>query len=109
MSNNSLAAGKAELAKGEAKLKKLVASVKKIFAKGFLVVLLILISAIPVALIITYIIQTYCSAKIIEAISKLSDGRPLFIYSYALSVAGIYFTRIVAGAIKTLSSKQKNS
>lgn len=108
MSNNSLANDKAELAKGEAKFKKIIASIKKLFAKGFLIILIILLLGIPLALIITYTIQTYCSEKTIEVITKLLNGKPLFVYAYALSIAGIYFIRIVVGAIKTLSKKTKS-
>ena len=43
-----------------------------------------------------------------EMINKLLNGKPLFIGAYAVSLAGIYFTRTVVGAINLMANKPKN-
>ncbi|KJS05769.1 MAG: hypothetical protein VR77_01515 [Flavobacteriales bacterium BRH_c54] len=108
MSSATIAKEKAALAQEEGKLKKLIATIKKFFAKEFLWVLFVLLLGLPIGLIITYIIETYSSEKIMEMINKLLNGKPLFIGAYAVSLAGIYFTRTVVGAINLMANKPKS-
>lgn len=96
---------KAALAKDEGKVKKLFAAVKKFFAKEFLWLLFALLLALPIALIMTYIIETYVAADTRMKLIELSEGKTLFLSAYALSLAGIYFTRTVAAAIRTVVKK----
>ncbi len=94
-------------------LKKLVASIKKAVAKEFLSVLLIMAISIPLALALQYIISA--DAQLLEAerikdleeiTAILTPNQPPFRVLYALCVAGIYFSRLVTGALKTqLGSK----
>lgn len=89
----------------EAKLFKFLKVVKKFISKEFLWVLFIFILALPLALIIVYGIEKYTSKIVQESIIELLDGNPLFIGSYVFSIGGIYFSRMVVGAIKTLVEK----
>lgn len=108
MNSATLAKDKAALAKEEGKLKKLLAAIKKLFAKEFLWVLVVLLLGLPLALTITYVVETYGSEDIINMIKKILEGKPLFIGAYAVSLAGIYFTRTVVGAIKLMANKPKS-
>jgi len=103
-----LTADKATLTKGEGKMKKLFASIKKLFAKEFLWMLFILLLGLPLALIASYLTETYASAKILTEIDKLLGEYSLFDGFYLLSLVGIYFTRVVVGAIKTMINKPKS-
>jgi hypothetical protein len=101
----ALAKKKAALIKDEGKLMKLFKVIKKLFAKEFLWILLILLLALPIALIITYVLEAYGPEVFLITINKLLEGKPIFIVAYGVSIAGIYFSRIVLGAIKTLTNK----
>tara|TARA_B100000780_G_C20971775_1_gene388023 strand:- start:202 stop:525 length:324 start_codon:yes stop_codon:yes gene_type:complete len=98
----------AALMKEEGKLKKLFKAIKKLFAKEFLWVLFILLLALPMALTITYVIETYGPKAFLAVINNFLDGKPIFIGAYGVSIAGIYFSRTVIGAIKTLTDKPKS-
>lgn len=108
MNSATIASQKAALAKEEGKLKKLLAAIKKLFAKEFLWVLFVLLLGLPLALIMTYITETYASEKILKMITKLLKDKPLFVAAYAVSLTGIYFTRTVVGAINLMTSKPKS-
>ncbi|MCB0402370.1 MAG: hypothetical protein KDD41_09825 [Flavobacteriales bacterium] len=101
----AIAKDKAALAAEEGKLKKLLASIKKLFAKEFLWVLVVLLLGIPLALILTYLVNAYANENIMHMITKLLEGKPVFIGAYAVSLAGIYFTRSVVGAINLMANK----
>ncbi|MBD78267.1 MAG: hypothetical protein CL840_05040 [Crocinitomicaceae bacterium] len=103
----TLAKEQAALAKGQGKLKKFLAAVKKLFAKEFLWVLAILLLALPMATIFTYLLQKYAPKPIMDDILGYLKGTSLFIAAYAFSIAGIYFTRTVVGAIETLVKKEE--
>ena len=103
-----------ELKQDSGKLKKLYATIKKAVAKEFLWMLLVLGISIPLALILQYIISK--DAKILSAeLAKdlndleniLAPEQPAFWVLYTITVAGIYFTRLVAGAIKTQLNDKK--
>lgn len=108
MNSKTLTSQKALLAKEEGKLKKLLVAIKKLFAKEFLWVLLVLLLGLPLALIITYILETYASEQILEMTTKILKDKPLFMGAYLLSLVGIYFTRTVVGAIHLLTNKPKS-
>ena len=104
----SLAKEQAALTKDAGKLKGILVSIKKLFAKEFLWVLFILLLALPLALAINYILETYSPEALLTIINNLLEDNSLFAGAYALSIAGIYFTRTVVGAIKTLTEKPKS-
>ena len=99
---------RATLTKEEGKLKKVFAEIKKFFAKEFLWVLFVLLLALPISLIITYVMETYLSEAIKTDIDDLLDGIPPGVVAYAISLAGIYFTRAVVAAIKTVTDKSSS-
>lgn len=103
-----------ELKKDSGKLKKLYATIKKAVAKEFLWILLVLGISIPLALILQYIISLdakILNAKIAEDLQDLENiiapNQPAFWVLYTITVAGIYFTRMVVGAIKTQLNDKK--
>lgn len=98
----------AALEETEGKLKKLLAAIKKLLSKEFLWVLLILLIGLPMALIMTYTIETYGSNETLTVLQTLLEGNPLYIGCYVTCLGGIYFTRIVVGAIKTLIKKPES-
>ena len=106
--NATITGDKAALMKGEGKLKKFFASIKKLFAKEFLWLLFILLLGLPLAIITYYLTETYASTKVWDNIKKITGDNQVFIGFYMLSLIGIYFTRIVVGAIKTMIKKPKN-
>ena len=108
MNSKTLMHQKGSLAKDEGKLKKGLKALKKIFAKEFLWVLFILLLGLPLALIATYIVETYASEKISNVIARILGGKPTFIGAYIISLIGIYFTRVVVGALNSLGHKSKN-
>jgi len=106
--SGSLAKEQAALMKDAGKLKKIFAAIKKLLAKEFLWVLFILLLALPLGLALKHILETYCPKKQLEIINKALNKNQLFIAAYGVSIAGIYFTRTVVGAIKTLTEKPKS-
>jgi len=94
-----------QFAKEEGKLKKLIVAIKKGLAKEFLWILFSLLLALPLAFIATYVTQAFGSRELLKTINIIIKNEPLFMYAYAACIGGIYFTRTVAGAIKTLSIK----
>lgn len=108
MNSRTLTSQKALFVKEEGKLKKLLVAIKKLFAKEFLWVLLVLLLSLPLALIITYIIETYASEQILRMITEILKDKPLFMGVYLLSLVGIYFARTVVGAINLLTIKPKS-
>lgn len=108
MSSVTLAKEQAALMEEEGKLLKLFKAVKKILAKEFLLVLFILLLALPLGLVLTYIIETYGGESILNTINQITDEVPLFITAYSICIAGIYFSRTIIGAISTLTDKSKS-
>lgn len=91
----------------EGTFKKLLKAIKKIVAGEFLWILFIAILSIPIALVIHYLGFKYATGKMIQTICDILDGNSLLLGSYALSVAGIYFSRIIIGAVKTVVEKSE--
>lgn len=100
-----LAKEQAALAKQVGTITKLFLAIKKILAKEFLWILFATVLSLPLALIITYLLKKYAPSTLLDLILQLLPGIPLFIDAFALSIAGIYFTRTVVGAIQTLTKK----
>ncbi|MDO5968955.1 hypothetical protein Q4Q35_03970 [Flavivirga aquimarina] len=88
------------------KLKKILEAVKKALSKELLWVLFIVLLGIPVTLIVAYLISL-TSIDLSGVFSIITeDLYPSFVVLYIACVIGIYFSRIVALAIKTqLESK----
>jgi hypothetical protein len=99
-----LANEKAALAKEGGKLKKIFEAVKKFMAKEFLWVLFVALLALPIAFVITYVLENYVM-ELATLVKNYINGKPLILASYILSIAGIYFTRAIVGAINTLAKK----
>ena len=105
--STSLAKEKAALAGDVSKLQKLFAVVKKFFAKEFLWILFVLLFAVPLALIMEYVVKTFASDEDRKVITELLDGKiSLFVGCYAVAAAGIYFTRLVVNAMLTITAKK---
>jgi len=98
---------KAALAADEGKLKKLLKAIKKLLAKEFLWVLIILLLGIPLAFIMMYLLESLASENTIKAMCDVLNGASLYAGCYIISLAGIYFTRMTVGAIKTLIEKKE--
>ena len=105
--STTLAKEQATLAKDTGVLKKLLASIKKLFAKEFLWILFILILGLPLGLTFTFTIQKFASAVVLDVIKEIIQTTPLFIACYLFSLVGIYFTRMVVGAIEMMVNKSK--
>lgn len=103
--STAIAKDQVALMKAEGKLKKFFKAVKKLFAKEFLWVLFIALLALPLALILNYILATYGSDNVLTMVKELLGNNPLFTGAYGICVAGIYFTRTIVGSIKTLTNK----
>ncbi|MBL4662487.1 MAG: hypothetical protein JKY22_02745 [Flavobacteriaceae bacterium] len=106
--NNAVSKGKAALAEEDGKLKKLLKAIKKLFAKEFLWILFVLLVSIPLALIVEYLLCKIGDSGIaVDPLMSLIEGYSLFMVSYGVSIAGFYFSRMVVGAIKTLTEKKE--
>ncbi len=88
------------------KLKKILAAVKKALSKELLWSLFVALLAVPVTFILAYLIDI-SAIDLTEVFDIITGNRyPPFVVLYIISVLGIYFSRIVATAIKTqLESK----
>ena len=93
----------------ESKLLKIFKAIKKFVAKEFLLILIIVIVSIPLA----YMLELELTKKapdLMEALLKTFQGSGSFMILYTLCVAGLYFSRVVLGALQTLvKSKSKKS
>ena len=105
--SETVSKGKAALAAEEGKLKKLLKAIKKFFAKEFLWVLFVLLVSIPLALVVEYLLDKIDDGALAEELMCLVEGYSLFMVSYAVCIAGFYFTRTIVGAIKTLTEKKE--
>jgi hypothetical protein len=93
------------------KFAEIVDFVKGLLAKEFLALLIILVIAFPLALIIGYVMAFFYENSTSEAVQSSLAVKPAtedqlpFIFLYIIAVAGLYFSRMVAGAIKTITNK----
>lgn len=85
----------------EGKLKKIFSAIKKALSKELLWVLLIALISIPFALICSYILNRSGWECELEIFEILAGEKPTFLVMYVICAIGIYFSRIVATAIKT--------
>ncbi|MEM8998637.1 MAG: hypothetical protein AAGB24_00105 [Bacteroidota bacterium] len=90
----------------ESKITKLYAAIKKVVAKEFLWAILSLILAMPLAAVSVYLFNTYGSEELKTTITKLLNGQEIYTIAYVVNLAGIYFSRMVIGAITTLTTKK---
>ena len=96
------------------KAKKIIKVVKKAISKELLWLLFVLIISIPIALIIAYVVSSEAEilnkqlSRDLEDISEIiTHQRPAFTLIYTICVVGIYFSRMVVNAIKTLVNDKK--
>ena len=100
--NGTVAKEQAALKKEGGKLMKFLTMVKKFISKEFLWVLYVLLLALPLGYVLMQLffkLPTDIRSQIIEWLNTV----PLYILTYALAIIGVYFTRMVIGAIKTLT------
>lgn len=90
----------------DSKWKKLFGVLKKFLAKEFLWALFSLLMALPLASVTVYLLDTYANSEIRVAMTDLLDNKPIYTGAYVVNLAGIYFSRTVIGAIKTLTTKK---
>jgi len=105
--SDAVAKGKAALEADEGKLKKLLKAIKKLLAGEFLWALFIVVVSLPLALALEHVIAEYATGESIAAFCELIGGYSLFMGAYGISIAGLYFTRTIVGAIKTLTEKKE--
>ncbi|WP_075342976.1 hypothetical protein [Tenacibaculum agarivorans] len=96
------------------KVKKVVKIIKKIMAKELLWLLFVLIISIPISLILAYVVSSEAQilnqqlSKDIEDVSEIiTFRRPAFTLIFSICVVGMYFSRTVVNAIKTLVNDKK--
>ena len=100
MSTSVIATDEKKLKAEEGKLKKVFSMVKKMFSKELLWLLFIALISIPIALIISYVMYRYGSKEVLDVFEALAGDQPTFMVVYIMCAVGIYFSRIVANAIK---------
>ncbi len=90
----------------EGKWTKLYAAIKKIIAKEFLWALVSIILALPLAAVTVYLLNNYGSKELYTVITGFLEEQEFYTAAYVVNLAGIYFSRMVIGAIKTLTNKE---
>ena len=106
MSDSPLADDKAKITKELGAMAKLFKAVKKFISKEFLWILLAIILGIPFAFVLTWLVNKYLSPSAITELTDDLNGYPLFIDAYVVAIGGIYLTRMVYGALKSLGSNK---
>ena len=93
----------------EGKLKKIIGAIKKMLSKELLWALFVILMSIPIALILSYIISTdaHISQEIDEVTEIIAKKYPTFTVIYGICVVGIYFSRIVAEAVRIQLKNKK--
>lgn len=96
------------------KVEKIIKGVKKAISKEFLWILFSIIISIPIALIFSYLISSDAhllnqeiTQDIEEVTGIISPNQPLFRVLFGITLVGIYFSRMVAAAVKTLLEDKK--
>lgn len=96
------------------KIEKIIKAVKKAVSKEFLWILFSIIISIPLALICSYLISSdahllneQLSKDIEDVTGIITEQHPLFRVLFGITVVGVYFSRMVAAAIKTLLEDKK--
>ena len=87
------------------KLEKVFAVVKKIASKELIWFLVVIVVSIPIALIGFYWVTHYAPKAIQDAVTIAASPYPSYLTLYVISGAGIYFSRIVAMALKNANKK----
>ena len=87
------------------KLEKVFAAVKKIASKELIWFLVVIVVSIPVALVGSYWVTHYAPKAIQDAVTTAASPYPSYLTLYVISGVGIYFSRIVATALKNATKK----
>ncbi|WP_394749666.1 hypothetical protein [Spongiimicrobium salis] len=96
-----------ELKESAGKFKKLLETLKKIASKELLWLLLVVLISVVLALICSYVIAQYKLYNIQEVIQIIAGDTASFKTLFILCVIGVYFSRIVAMAVKTHLENKK--
>ena len=92
-------------------LQKTVLSVQKLLAKELLAVFLILLTAIPLAFLLAYLLAFFNHKNTADVFSQIignSDeggGQGSFVVLNVISAIGLYFAKLVYQSIKVLTKK----
>ncbi|MFT5780055.1 MAG: hypothetical protein ACI837_003016 [Crocinitomicaceae bacterium] len=92
------------------KISEIVDFVKGLLAKEFLALLIILVIAFPLALgigyVMTFFFENSTTKNLVcaECVVEPKQEQLPFIFLYMIAIAGLYFARLVAGAIKTVTN-----
>ncbi len=103
---SSLANEQAALAKDQGKLMKLLKVLKKLVAKEFLIILLALVLALPLAFIYMLLLEVLDIKGLKAQLIAFFDGAPLFLGAYLFAIFTLYFIRSIVSAILTLVKKE---
>jgi hypothetical protein len=87
------------------KLTKLVQKIQKAISKEFLLIIGAIIFAIPISYFMYLILQNLLTKDAFVELAALTEEVPLFMWCYAIAVAGCYFSRMVFSAIQSLTQK----
>lgn len=85
----------------ESNLLKLLGALQKAISKEFLWILFAVLLSVPFAFIINYFIQHFASDTWKAIIRSETNSHGTFTGSYITAFAGIYFSRVLVGTIKT--------
>lgn len=89
------------LAAEDSKLMKIVKAIKKAVAKEFVWIVLIVILAFPLAYMLEKDLEQRAPA-FLSALQNAFKGTGTFMILYVICAAGLYFSRMVMGAIRTI-------
>jgi len=102
---NSIAAIQKEAQADVGKITKLLKTIKKAISKEFLVILAALLLAMPISYLLYMLMNQWLGAGTMTQLAALTEEVPLFMWCYAIAVAGCYFSRMVFSAIQSLTKK----
>ncbi len=103
----SFMATEAAFKKQAGTIEKLLKGIKKLLAKEFLWIFAIVLVSFPMTLIHYYLLTKYGAVGLLNALHEIFEDSGLFLGLYSLNVIGLYFSRTLLGAIKTLSKAKK--
>ena len=102
---NSISALQKEAEADVGKITKLLKKVKKAISKEFLMLLGSVLLGMPVSYLLYIILQQLLGNPGMYQLAQLTEEVPLFMWCYAIAVAGCYFSRMVFSAIQSLTKK----
>lgn len=92
---------------------KLIGSIQKLFAKELLIIFLILITAIPLAFLLAYLLAAFNEERTSEVFAQIvgnsehGGGEGSFVVLYVIAVIGLYFAKLIFQAIQVLTKKDE--